>query len=106
MSLLEGYAVGNGGRAAMVGAKPWNKFFGPMSHEVGDSTFYCNQDGEYETQVQIGSKLLFQNILYDRIVKLTINCKINTWYAIKRKEQFRYFKSRVSPIKDGHRHCL
>ena len=41
----------------MVGAKPWNDFFRPMSNNVEDSTLYYNQDGEVEAQVAIGSML-------------------------------------------------
>jgi hypothetical protein len=55
--LLKCYAGGNGGRENMVGAEPWNDFFSPMSHEVEDSTLYSDQDGEFEAQVAIGSKL-------------------------------------------------
>ena len=41
----------------MVAAKPWNDFFSLMSADVDDNTLYYNQEGEFEAQVAIGSKL-------------------------------------------------
>ena len=103
ISLLKGYAVGNGGREAMVGAKPWNDFLSPMSHEVVESTLYYNQDGEFEAQVQIGSSSYPKYVIRSHR-EAYYQTQKNTWYAIKRKEQFRYFRSSVLPIKDGNRH--
>ena len=57
VSLLKGYAAGSGGRERMVAAKPWNDFFSPMSPDVDDGTLYYNQQGEFETQLAIGSKI-------------------------------------------------
>ena len=34
ISVFKGYAVGNGGREAMVGSKPWNDFVSPMSLDM------------------------------------------------------------------------
>ena len=78
-------------------------FFDIMSHDVVDSTLYYNQDGEFETQVQIGSKLVSEYPIRSHREAYYDFAK-NTWYAITRKEQFRYFRPRVSRIKDGHRH--
>ena len=57
VSLLKGYAAGSGGRERMVAAKPWNDFFSPMSPDIDDGTLYYNQQGEFEAQLAIGSKL-------------------------------------------------
>jgi hypothetical protein len=57
VSLLKGYAAGSGGRERMVASKPWNDFFSPMSPDVDDGTLYYNQQGEFETQLAIGSKI-------------------------------------------------
>ena len=35
----------------------WNDFFSPMSPDVDDGTLYYNQQGEFEAQLAIGSKL-------------------------------------------------
>ena len=101
ISLLKGYAVGNGGREAMVGAKPWKDLFSPTSHEVVDSTFYYNQDGEFEDP---RSSKRFPEYPIRSHREAHNQLQKNIWYAIKRKEQFRYIRSRVSPIKDGRRH--
>ena len=74
VSLLKGYAAGSGGRERMVAAKPWNDFFSPMSPDVDDGTLYYNQQGEFETQLAIGSKF-FRNIPCVGIVKRFISYK-------------------------------
>ncbi len=46
-----------GNRAVLLGRKPWNDLFSPMSSNNHDGTLTHEQDGEFEFQLQIGSKL-------------------------------------------------
>ena len=46
-----------GNRAVLLGRKPWNALFSPMSPQNTDGTLTHDQDGEFEFQLQIGSKL-------------------------------------------------
>jgi hypothetical protein len=46
-----------GDRATLIGRKTWNDFFSPMSPDNHDGTLSHNQSGEFEFQLQIGSKL-------------------------------------------------
>ena len=46
-----------GNRNLLLGRKPWNDFFSPMSQDNVDGTLTHAQDGEFEFQLQIGSKL-------------------------------------------------
>ena len=87
----------------MIGYKPWNGLFSPMAHDVEDKPSYANQDGEFEAQVHIGSKLFSEYPLRSHR-EAYYQVQKNTGYAITRKKQFRYIRSRVSPIQDGHRH--
>ena len=54
VSLAKDYG---GNRAVLLGRKPWNDFFSPMSRENTDGTLSHEKDGEFEFQLQIGSKL-------------------------------------------------
>ena len=55
VTLLKGYA--DAPRNALRGRKPWNDFFSPMSVDNRAGNYNRNQDGEFEFQLQIGSKL-------------------------------------------------
>ena len=56
--MLKRYAAATGAtRDTMVAAKPWNDFFSPMQPDVNDHVLYYNEDGDFEAQVAIGSKL-------------------------------------------------
>jgi len=46
-----------GNRAALLGRKPWNDFFSPMSPDNVDGLLTHEAEGEFEFQLQIGSKL-------------------------------------------------
>ena len=46
-----------GDRATKLGRKAWNDFFSPMSRDNSDATLTHDQNGEFEFQLQIGSKL-------------------------------------------------
>jgi hypothetical protein len=46
-----------GNRALLLGRKPWNDFFSPMSQDNVDGTLSHEAEGEFEFQLQIGSKL-------------------------------------------------
>ena len=54
-SLIKDYTAT--GRAQMATSKPWNDFFSPMSPNVTNGILNYNEDGEYETQLAIGSKV-------------------------------------------------
>jgi hypothetical protein len=42
---------------AFVGRKPWNDFYSPMQPYAGGANNQFNQNGEFEAQLQLGSKL-------------------------------------------------
>lgn len=46
-----------GHRATLLGRKAWNDFFSPMSPDNHDGSLTHDQNGEFEFQLQIGSKL-------------------------------------------------
>lgn len=54
-SLIKDYA--EPGRASMATSKPWNDFFSPMSPNVTNGILNYDDDGEFETQLAIGSKV-------------------------------------------------
>ena len=45
------------GRDVLLGRKQWNDFFSPLSPDNRDGKLTHNSDGEFEFQLQIGSKL-------------------------------------------------
>jgi hypothetical protein len=49
--------LSGGDRGQLVARKTWNDFFSPMSASNADGTFQHNPKGEFEFQLQIGSKL-------------------------------------------------
>ena len=55
VTLGKDFAVGN--RPALIGRKPWNDFFSPMSQDNVAGNFCNDEAGEFEYQLQIGSKL-------------------------------------------------
>ncbi len=46
-----------GARATLIGRKAWNDFFSPMSPNNTDGTLTHDQNGDFEFQLQVGSKL-------------------------------------------------
>ncbi len=56
MTLHKDYVTA-GGRNELLGRRTWNDFFSPMSPENKDGQLTHNSDGEFEFQLQIGSKL-------------------------------------------------
>jgi hypothetical protein len=55
VTLHKDYTATN--RLALLGRKPWNDFFSPMSGENADGALTHDSRGEFEFQLQIGSKL-------------------------------------------------
>ena len=58
VTLHKDYTATN--RLALLGRKPWNDFFSPMSPENKDGQLTHNSEGEFELQLQIGSKLYLE----------------------------------------------
>ena len=56
VTLVKGYDSASG-RDVLKGRKAWNDFFSPMSGDNTTGTFTHNPNGEFEFQLQIGSKL-------------------------------------------------
>ncbi len=56
VTLHKDYTAGVG-RDALLGRKPWNEFFSPMSPDNRDGKLTHNSEREFEFQLQIGSKL-------------------------------------------------
>jgi hypothetical protein len=55
VTLHKDYTATN--RLALLGRKPWNDFFSPMSGDNADGALTHDSRGEFEFQLQIGSKL-------------------------------------------------
>ena len=56
VTLSKDYTVANG-RDLLLGRKKWNDFFSPMSNYNADGSLTHHEPGEFEAQLQIGSKL-------------------------------------------------
>ena len=46
-----------GDTIGFIGLKEWNNFYSPMRNLIRGSSNHYNSDGEFETQLQLGSKL-------------------------------------------------
>ena len=46
-----------GDTVGFIGLKEWNNFYSPMRNLIRGSSNHYNSDGEFETQLQLGSKL-------------------------------------------------
>ena len=55
VTLAKDYTVAD--RLTLLGRKPWNDFFSPMSPDNSDGSLTHDSRGEFEYQLQIGSKL-------------------------------------------------